>query len=120
MSSGSLDPGAMVRLRELARDIDPGLFSEILATFRDDVGKYLAGMQRALEEKDTCGVKRNAHAMKGACLNTGALTLMGLSARMEEAAEAMDDAVMCNLLLPLETEAQKVQAEIAIQLSAAP
>jgi HPt (histidine-containing phosphotransfer) domain-containing protein len=110
----------MVRLRDLARDIDPGLFAEILATFRDDVAKYLTGIQRALDEKDAGGAKRNAHAMKGASLNTGALTLMGLSAQMETAAEAGDDPAMRTLLPELEAEAQRVQAEIRLELSAAP
>jgi HPt (histidine-containing phosphotransfer) domain-containing protein len=110
----------MARLRELARDIDPGLFTEILTTFRDDVGKYLAGIERALEEKDAGGVKRNAHAMKGASINTGAPTLGGLCARMEEAAEAVDDPVMRNLLPELAAEVQRVQVDIALELSAAP
>jgi HPt (histidine-containing phosphotransfer) domain-containing protein len=110
----------MARLRELARDIDAGLFTEILTTFRDDVGTYLAAVKRALEENDAAGVKRGAHAMKGASLNTGALRLESLSARMEETAQAADAPIMRSLLPELEAEVKRVQAEIALELSAAP
>ena len=116
----SLDPGALARLRELARDVDAGLFAEILTTFRDDAGKYLAGMQHALEENDAGSVKRNAHAMKGASINTGALALGSLTAQMEEAAEAADIPVMRNLLPELEAEVRRVQADIALELSSTP
>ena len=116
----SLDPGALANLRELARDVDPGLFIDILTTFRDDMGKYMAEMQRAIAAGDAVGVKRSAHAIKGASMNTGALSLGGLSAQMEDAAEVVNGPVILGLWPQLVAEAQRVQADIALELSAAP
>ena len=48
----SLDPEAIAGLRELSRDVDPGLFNEILIAFRDDMGKYLTAMQFAIAGKN--------------------------------------------------------------------
>jgi HPt (histidine-containing phosphotransfer) domain-containing protein len=110
----------MARLRELARDVDTSLFAEILATFRDDLEKYAAGMKRAFLAGDAEGLKREAHAMKGASMNTGAIGLGLLSSRMEEAAAAVDAPVICSLLPELEAEIHRVQADIALELSAAP
>jgi HPt (histidine-containing phosphotransfer) domain-containing protein len=110
----------MARLRELARDVDASLFAEILTTFRDDLEKYVTGMQRAFSVSDADGLKREAHAMKGASMNTGAIKLGLLSSRMEEAAAAVDVPLICSLLPELEAEARRVQADIALELSAAP
>lgn len=116
----SLDPGALANLRELARDVDPGLFKEILTTFRDDVGKYMTEMHGAIAVGDAVVVKRNAHAIKGASLNTGALELGRLSGQMEEAAEVVNGPVILGLWPQLVAEFQRVHADIALELAAAP
>jgi HPt (histidine-containing phosphotransfer) domain-containing protein len=114
----SLDPEALARLRELSRDVDPGLFNEILTAFRDDLGKYLTAMQFAVAGKNAEALERSAHAMKGASMNTGALALGALSARIEEAAANGGLAVASILLAELAAEIQRVQADIALELSA--
>lgn len=116
--SGALDRDAVARLRDLARDVDPALFTEILTTFRDDVQKYFSAIQQALSANDSGAVERGAHAMKGASLNTGALALGDLSARMEEAAKARNATVVGALLLEVQAEINRVNADIALELSA--
>jgi two-component system sensor histidine kinase/response regulator len=114
----SLDPEVLAGLRELSRDVDPGLFNEILIAFRDDMGKYLTAMQFAIAGKNAHALERSAHAMKGASMNTGAMALGALSARIEEAASQGGLAVAAILLPELATEIQRVQADIALELSA--
>lgn len=117
--TGALDRDAVARLRDLARDVDPAIFAEILTTFRDDAQKYLSAIQQALAANDAGAVERSAHAMKGASMNTGALTLGGLSARMEDAAKARNATVVGALLLEMQAEINRVNADIALELSAA-
>jgi HPt (histidine-containing phosphotransfer) domain-containing protein len=112
----SLDPEVIASLRDLTRDVGPELFTEILATFRDDLSKYVSGIQQGLRQSDACAVKDNAHAMKGASVNTGALALGGISARVEAAAESGDLATVSGLLAELEAEIDRVRADIALEL----
>lgn len=116
-TSGSLDWTTIGRLRTLAAETMPELFGEILETFRDDAVKYLAAIQDAMAQNDPVTLGRTAHALKGAGLNTGALTLAGLSARIETAAEAGGLAMVPPLLAQLESEIHRVRADIELELA---
>ncbi len=113
------DPEAIERLRTLARETDPSLFGEILSTFREDVASYLTTLRQALFEQDSKTLEYTAHAMKGASMNTGAMALAGLSAKVEDAAEAGGLSLVPSLLVEMEQEIKRVQADIALELSAA-
>jgi HPt (histidine-containing phosphotransfer) domain-containing protein len=113
-----LDPETVARIRELSKDVDPALFTEVLTTFRDDLGKYLTAMQFAIAGKNAEALERSAHAMKGASLNTGALALGALSARMEEIAAKGGLTVASILMAELAAEIQRVQEDIRLELSA--
>ncbi len=117
--AASLDGEVLARLRSLAQDTDPGLFSEILSTFRDDLSRYIVSIRDALQQRDVASLKHHAHSMKGACLNTGALSLAGISARLEDAALTGNFALVPHLLPGLEGEVLRVQAHITQELMTA-
>jgi HPt (histidine-containing phosphotransfer) domain-containing protein len=117
--STSLDSETLARLRSLAQDVDPALFTEILSTFRDDLAKYLVEVQQAIAVEDMAALRRHAHAIKGASMNTGALKLGGISACLESAAEEGGPNQISSLLAQLEREIHRVNADIGLELSAA-
>ncbi len=116
-SPGSLDRATIDQLRSLAEQTTPALFAEILSTLRDDVLKYLAAMHMAVTQNNAVALGRSAHALKGAGLNTGALVLAGLSARLESTAGAGSLAEAPALLAQLESEIQRVRADIDLELA---
>lgn len=113
------DPEALERLRALARETDPDLYADILNTFKADLAKYLDSLQQAILGQDVKTLENTAHAMKGASMNTGALTLAGLSAQMEDAAESGGLTPIPGLLVAIEREIKRVQVDIDLELSAA-
>lgn len=116
--TGSLDRTTVERLRTLAQDTDPGLLAEIFGAYLADATRYASEIHKALAEKNAGPLQHNAHALKGASMNTGALTLAGISARVEDAAESGDLAAVQGLLPELDAEIQRVRADIALELSA--
>lgn len=86
--------------------------------FRDDAAKYLTAIRQALQENDATALQRSAHALKGASMNTGALALGALGARLESAAEGGDLGGAAPVVTELEAEIQRVNADIALELSA--
>jgi two-component system, sensor histidine kinase and response regulator len=117
-SSASLDAQTLARLRSLAQDTDPTLFAEILGTYSRDVEKYLAALQKALGENDAATIEHNAHALKGASINTGALALAGISGLVEAAAGRAELTALPTLFKELEDEIRRVQNDIGLELSA--
>jgi HPt (histidine-containing phosphotransfer) domain-containing protein len=115
-STASLDREVLARLRSLAQDTDPTLYAEILGTYRDDVAKYLSEIRQSLADRNAEALHRHAHAMKGASLNTGAVTLAGICAGVEGAAETGDLNAASALVPVLEQEIHRVQADIALEL----
>ncbi len=115
---GSLDRETIGRLRTLASETDPALFAEILTLFVSDLPNYLAGIEQALAGQDAGGLARHAHAMKGASVNTGALRLGALSEHVEAAAAGGNLGAVASMLAELVAEVRRVEADIALELSA--
>jgi HPt (histidine-containing phosphotransfer) domain-containing protein len=114
-----LDRETLERLRTLAQETDPSLFADILQTFCNDVAQYLVAMRQAISQGDVVSLKHQAHAIKGASMNTGALSLARISASMEDAALTGNHGAVPGLLVGLEHEFQRVAAGIAQEISAA-
>lgn len=115
----ALDRETLARLRMLAQETDPSLFADILQTYYNDAAQYIVGMRTAIMQGDVSSLKHHAHAMKGASMNTGALFLAGISARMEDAALTGNYVVVPGLMAGIEGEFQRVASDIALELSAA-
>lgn len=116
-SHHSLDRETLARLRALAQDTDPGLYRELLSTFATDLMSYLTAIRNAVAVGDVAGLQQHVHAMKGASMNTGALSLGRMCAAVEDATEARNYTAVPAMLVEVEGEAAKVQADIALELS---
>ncbi len=73
---------------------DEDLAKEVLETFLEDVPRQIEALKGALKEGEAPLVRRQAHTLKGAAGNVGAVALQEVAFRMEKAsaAEAMDKA----------------------------
>lgn len=69
---------------------DERLAREIISVFLDDIPNKIVTLKQALENRDASDVRDNAHAIKGAAMNTSALALKDIAYLMEEAGEAAD------------------------------
>jgi PAS domain S-box-containing protein len=114
--SGALDWAALDRLRTLAQQTTPTLFARVLDAFRTDAAKYLGVLEDAAARNDRVSLQRTAHALKGASLNVGATTMAEVSRRIETMEEAGGLADIAPLLAQLESEFQRVKAEIESEL----
>ncbi|MEE8400041.1 MAG: ATP-binding protein, partial [Desulfobacterales bacterium] len=66
------------------------LADEILSEFMEDVPLKLSALREALDKHDASSVQREAHTLKGASANIGALALQGAARQVEVAGRAGD------------------------------
>ncbi len=79
-SASPLNQKIMMRLRDVLGD---GL-AEAIDPFLEDIPRYLGDMSQMLAEDDIDGVRRVAHAIKGAAGNLGATSLAMVARTIEE------------------------------------
>ncbi|MBI3651647.1 MAG: response regulator [Acidobacteria bacterium] len=119
-ANGALDRATIAQLRGLAQRGNTTLFARILESYQSDAGKYLATLRTAIAENEVAGAGRAAHALKGASLTAGALTVANLCRQLEALITTNSLSEATALLIKLEVELQRVYAEIAQELQAAP
>jgi HPt (histidine-containing phosphotransfer) domain-containing protein len=90
-------------------DGDLELWNEIRDIWLEDVGNLLAAVRTALEARSPDGLRRAAHAIKGASANVGAVRVASVAREMEDAAPDSDwDALGTTMRnLSLETESAR-------------
>ncbi len=83
---------------------DEDLAQEVIKAFLDNVPNKIVALKQALKNNDADMVRDQAHAVKGAAMNTSTLALQDVATKMEQAGQIadMDSAVT---LMP-EMEAQ--------------
>ena len=69
---------------------DEELVNEILGEFMEDVPRKLTALKEALDKDDAPSVQREAHTLKGASANIGAVALQKMANQIEVAGEARD------------------------------
>ena len=79
---GVLDPAVLESLRELDDDGDD-FVAEVVELFLRDAPKRIAALRRGFEASAGGAVARDAHTLKGACSNLGAVELRALCESME-------------------------------------
>lgn len=82
-----LDQEIIGGLRELG---GPSLLDELVSLFRDDVGRHLSELDRALEDRDPVALRKAAHAISGSSANMGAARLATAAVTLEHLAVAGD------------------------------
>lgn len=83
-----LDRSVIDSLRGLCGVEQPDAVSELCALFFDDMEARLVRVRRAFEAGDRSEVARQAHAIKGASGNLGAMRIYILARQMEAEAKA--------------------------------
>jgi HPt (histidine-containing phosphotransfer) domain-containing protein len=81
-----LDSSTVVELREVMGDSFPLLCQRFAADGED----HLAAMSSALVQKDAESLRRQAHSLKGASINVGAVRLSDHCVTMEQLASGTD------------------------------
>jgi HPt (histidine-containing phosphotransfer) domain-containing protein len=82
-----LDQEIIGGLRELG---GTALLDELVSLFRDDVGRHLSELDRALEDHDPVALRKAAHAISGSSANMGAARLANAAVTLEHLAVAGD------------------------------
>jgi two-component system, sensor histidine kinase and response regulator len=108
---GSLNeaPLDMARIDSVAAG-DQLFIKELLHTFIASVQHSLGALRDALTGGDSSAVAREAHKLKGACSNVGALRLGQLAEHVENTADQLSERELKLALDTLNVEAQRVQA----------
>ena len=105
-----LDPQVFDDLRVLEQE---GHFSigQLVEVFLDDAHHRLETLRRALADRDSSTVRSQAHALKGACRELGALRLAELCLHLEKMGEAGEE-IDPGHLRGLEDELELLRAEL--------
>lgn len=72
------------RCQEFRAEFGPELVASIIDAFIPDVQQRLTALSAALHERDAQAVAREAHGLKGSCLNLGAQHLGELCRALED------------------------------------
>jgi PAS domain S-box-containing protein len=111
-SKSALCKSTLASLRELGSESGAEFFPELLDMFERDAVKHLGGLRSAIAGGQMARLRREAHTLKGACLNVGAekmadfcreLENLGIAQRTEGALETLDQ---------LDREFDRVKGEI--------
>lgn len=86
-SSGDFDPATLEGLRDLEAAGDLSI-AEIVALFIEDTNARLQRLQKAVDAGDAKAVHFEAHTLKGACREVGALGVASTAAALEDQARA--------------------------------
>jgi CheY-like chemotaxis protein/HPt (histidine-containing phosphotransfer) domain-containing protein len=91
----------------------PQIIPEIIALFRESMGRLLPRMQRAAATGDTNTLHRESHALKGSSASIGAQALSTHAMHIEQCARAGEVAAIPALMQQLEAECTHVLAALA-------
>ncbi len=102
-----MDPTLPVLARDeaLARlEGDVDLWNEIRDIWLEDAPSLLAGVTKALQDQSSDGIRRAAHALKGASANVGAVRVAAVAKRIEIAAPECSWGELANFVKALGAE----------------
>jgi PAS domain S-box-containing protein len=94
----------------LARLGDEALVREIAPTYVADNKTYFAQLAEAVRSGDAVAVSSNAHALKGACRNFGAVRLMDMADQMERAGREDNMETAAEIFDQFKTQYEKVMS----------
>jgi hypothetical protein len=103
-----LDPRAIAELRELMGED----FDALIDAFQTDSQAQVDAIDDAVSQQDADRVRRQAHGLKGACINLGANDLAELCGRIEELGRAGDCATARTLVAALHAEFAGLRAAL--------
>ena len=95
-----LDPTQINALRDLMGND----FDALIVVFRADSTEQIEAIVRAASQNDPDGLRLQAHSLKGACSNLGAIDLAALCERIEAFARQHDCVMAQSLIADLRAE----------------
>ncbi len=102
----SLDASMLDSFRDLQTPGEPDIVTELVDLFLSDAGKRITAIEEAAERGDSKTIKEQAHAVKGAAGNVGALKITLTSRLLEE--NSLDISRSRQLAVDLGNEFEKV------------
>jgi HPt (histidine-containing phosphotransfer) domain-containing protein len=90
-------------LEILAADIGPARVEPLIATFIDEAANRRSTIKQARKSDDPARISLQAHALKSAAANFGALALSAAAARLEAQAAHQDRAALDEAIQALDT-----------------
>jgi len=93
-------------------DGDVELWGEIRDIWLEDVGNLIGGVDKALEAKNADGLRRAAHALKGASANVGATRVAAVAKKIELSALAADWDALSNSVTNLRSEVEEARVQL--------
>lgn len=96
---------------------DEGLAKEIINDFFKQIPKNLMTIKKALNDKDLVTVQREAHIIKGASGNVGALVMQEIAEQIEIAGEAKDLVQAESFVAKLDTQLEILKKKLTQTLS---
>jgi len=103
-----LDPTQINALRDLMGND----FDALIVVFRADSTEQIEAIVRAASQNDPDGLRLQAHSLKGACSNLGAIDLAALCERIEAFARQHDCVMAQSLIAELYAEYGAVDLEL--------
>jgi HPt (histidine-containing phosphotransfer) domain-containing protein len=107
-----LDPSRLAELRNTAGEGGDGFVEAVVAVFLEEAPSVLASLRQAATRGDLARVQHDAHSLKGASANIGALELQALAAALEARAGRHDSANLDDEVTRLEAAFARVQAAL--------
>lgn len=99
------------RLHQLANN-DPEFETELLQIFLEDAHVHLNGASEAFQKQEFVKLKDEAHQLKGASANVGAVPVQNTAAELEKKARAENPDGMPELFQTLENLLAQIQQVI--------
>jgi HPt (histidine-containing phosphotransfer) domain-containing protein len=111
----TMDPKLPVLSRDEALERlegDVELWGEIRDIWLEDVGNLINGVDKALDTRNADGLRRAAHALKGASANVGATRVAGMARMIELSALAADWPMLTEYVVQLRLEIEEARTQL--------
>ncbi len=116
LGPATLDPITISGLRSLSGEDEPDFLKDLINIYFDDAEELMETLRKAIATLDIKSLEYAAHRLKGSSGNLGAMTLVGILQKLEDAAEEGRLENAPQLLAKIEAEYQRV--EIALKAEA--
>lgn len=107
-----IDEARVAEFRELEADGDLGLLADLFAAFLREAPARVRALHEAASRRDASRITLGAHALKGACLDIGALEMALLAFKLERRGRAGDLSEAAHLLIALDEALERVRDAI--------
>jgi len=111
-----LDPVTISGLRSLSGEDEPDFLKDLIDIYFKDAEELLATLRKSIATTDITGLEYAAHRLKGSSGNLGAMTLMGMLQKLEDAAEEGRLDLAPQLFAKIEAEYQRVELALRAEV----